>query len=113
MARKPPPSKLRKAPEPEPSSGQSVRRWSIIIFMAALLPALVAFGIRHLSPPKPEPRPSPSEVQAEATGAPDTPERLTVKVLSAVANVPQSAGSGNPYCIAPAFTSVAPTRMPK
>jgi glutaminyl-peptide cyclotransferase len=82
MARKPPPSKLRKAPKPEPSTGQAVRRWSIIIFMTALLLALVAFGLRHLSPPKPPPRPSPSEVQAEAPGATDKPERLTVKVLS-------------------------------
>ncbi len=80
MARKRPPSNLRQAPRADPSTGQSVRRWSIILFMAALLFALAVLWLRS-SPAQPA-RPSPADVQAETTGAPDPPERLKVKVLS-------------------------------
>jgi glutaminyl-peptide cyclotransferase len=83
MARKRPPSSLRQAPRAEPSTAQSVRRWSIILCMAALLFVLAVFWLRS-SPAQPAPRPSPADVQAAATatGALDAPERLKVKVLS-------------------------------
>ena len=82
MARKQPTSSLRQAPKAAPSTAQSVRRWSIIVFMAVLLLALAALWLRS-SPAQP-PRPTPAAVQAAATatGAPDAPERLKVKVLS-------------------------------
>lgn len=86
MARKRPPSTLRRAPKADPSTAQSVRRWSIIVFVAALLLVLAVLWLRS-SPAQPAPRPSPSDVQAAGTAtsavaAPDAPERLKVKVLS-------------------------------
>lgn len=81
MARKPPSSSLRRAPRADLSTGQSIRRWSIILFMAALLLALAVFWLQR-APAQSAPQLSPSEEQAAATGAADAPERLKVKVLS-------------------------------
>src|SRR5688572_6003022 len=81
MARKQPPSSLRQAPKADRSTGQSIRRWSIILVMAALLLALAAFWLQR-APAQSAPQLSPSEEQAAATGAADAPERLKVKVLS-------------------------------
>lgn len=83
MARKQSTSNLRRAPKADRSTGQSVRRWSIILFVAALILALAAFWLQR-APAQPAPQLSPSEEQAAATatGTPDAPERLKVKVLS-------------------------------
>lgn len=69
-------------PKP-PTAAPKRRRWPIILVMAVLLIALALLW-RHSAQPA---RLSPSEVQAAATAgtttaAPDTPERLKVKILS-------------------------------
>ena len=89
MARKQPPSSLRQAPKADRSTGQSVRRWSIILFMSALLLAVAVFWLQR-APAQSAPQLSPSEEQAAAPGALDAPERLIVKVLS---TRPHEAGS--------------------
>lgn len=83
MARKQSTSSLRRAPRALLSTSQSVRRWFIIAFMAVLLLAFAVFWLQR-APAQPAAQPSPSDVQASATatGAPDTPEQLKVKVLS-------------------------------
>lgn len=65
-----------------------------MMIMAAVLLALVALGIRHLTPPQPEPPPRPSDVQTQAAGAPDNPERLMVKVLSTRPHDPKAFTQG-------------------